>query len=219
MQTASLCSTTTPYVGTHAESGIWIEALALTAAGNLQSLLTDALDRHLEQEKQRLFTELFGNEDAGPGQRKPPPHLLEPEPAALRSDSPNDDKDDKDGEVGSTCRVAVVLDSGEEVLVLWTLANQPLMSRSTTASWIALKALTAGLSALNCPASLTCRVLFLNPTHACMVPCPEYLQGNCTGCVQSHGHRVLRQALRPFQAPDFAYVSFRFMLSHADPLH
>lgn len=54
------------------------------------------------------------------------------------------------------------------------------------------------------------RVLFMNPTHKSMVPCPYFLQSNCRfseeTCRYSHGFLVSVEDLMPFKEPDFSKV-------------
>ncbi|XP_015775085.1 PREDICTED: zinc finger CCCH-type with G patch domain-containing protein-like [Acropora digitifera] len=54
------------------------------------------------------------------------------------------------------------------------------------------------------------RVLFMNPTHKSMVPCPYFLQSNCRfseeTCRYSHGFLVSVEELMPFKEPDFSKV-------------
>ncbi|XP_033102120.1 zinc finger CCCH-type with G patch domain-containing protein-like [Anneissia japonica] len=52
------------------------------------------------------------------------------------------------------------------------------------------------------------RVLFCNPTHISMVPCPYFLEGKCkfseTDCRYSHGHIANVTELESFKEPDFS---------------
>ncbi|XP_071947342.1 zinc finger CCCH-type with G patch domain-containing protein-like [Antedon mediterranea] len=52
------------------------------------------------------------------------------------------------------------------------------------------------------------RVLFCNPTHVSMVPCPYFLEGKCkfleSDCKFSHGHLVNVEELENYKEPDFS---------------
>ncbi|KAJ7334369.1 hypothetical protein OS493_014680 [Desmophyllum pertusum] len=54
------------------------------------------------------------------------------------------------------------------------------------------------------------RVLFMNPTHKSMVPCPYFLDSKCRfdddACRYSHGHVLSVEDLMPFKEPDFSQV-------------
>lgn len=54
------------------------------------------------------------------------------------------------------------------------------------------------------------RVLFMNPTHKSMVPCPYFLDGKCRfsddDCRYSHGYLLDVEDLLPFKEPDFSKV-------------
>jgi len=54
------------------------------------------------------------------------------------------------------------------------------------------------------------RVLFMNPTHKSMVPCPYFLDSKCRfsddACRYSHGYLISVDDLMPFKEPDFSQV-------------
>lgn len=54
------------------------------------------------------------------------------------------------------------------------------------------------------------RVLFLNPTHKEMLPCPYYLDGKCKfsdeGCMYSHGELVPLSSIQEYREPDFQNI-------------
>ncbi|XP_078366320.1 zinc finger CCCH-type with G patch domain-containing protein-like [Oculina patagonica] len=54
------------------------------------------------------------------------------------------------------------------------------------------------------------RVLFMNPTHNSMVPCPYFLDSKCRfdddTCRYSHGYVLSVEDLMPFKEPDFSQV-------------
>ncbi|XP_068695320.1 zinc finger CCCH-type with G patch domain-containing protein-like [Montipora foliosa] len=54
------------------------------------------------------------------------------------------------------------------------------------------------------------RVLFMNPTHQSMMPCPYFLESKCrfseNTCRYSHGYLVSVEDLMPFKEPDFSQV-------------
>lgn len=54
------------------------------------------------------------------------------------------------------------------------------------------------------------RVLFMNPTHKSMVPCPYFLDSKCRfdddACRYSHGYLLSVEDLMPFKEPDFSQV-------------
>ncbi|XP_046398945.1 zinc finger CCCH-type with G patch domain-containing protein [Ischnura elegans] len=55
------------------------------------------------------------------------------------------------------------------------------------------------------------RVIFVNPTHQEMLPCPYFLEGNCKfsddKCRYSHGEVVKLSSLREFKEPDFSQIA------------
>ncbi|XP_031556110.1 zinc finger CCCH-type with G patch domain-containing protein-like [Actinia tenebrosa] len=60
------------------------------------------------------------------------------------------------------------------------------------------------------PDNAKVRVLFLNPTHQSMVPCPYFLDGKCrfseNECRYSHGFLVEVEDLKPFKEPNFSEI-------------
>ncbi|KAL0274083.1 UNVERIFIED_CONTAM: hypothetical protein PYX00_006599 [Menopon gallinae] len=55
------------------------------------------------------------------------------------------------------------------------------------------------------------RVMFTNPTHKEMLPCPYYLDGECKfsdeKCRFSHGEKVFLNSLRDYRDPDFGILT------------
>ncbi|KAG8233006.1 hypothetical protein J437_LFUL013795 [Ladona fulva] len=54
------------------------------------------------------------------------------------------------------------------------------------------------------------KVIFINPTHREMMPCPYFLEGNCRftddKCHYSHGELVQLSSLKEFKEPDFSQI-------------
>ncbi|XP_071450225.1 zinc finger CCCH-type with G patch domain-containing protein [Hetaerina americana] len=65
-----------------------------------------------------------------------------------------------------------------------------------------------GVSSVN---QIQVRVIFVNPTHQEMLPCPYFLEGNCkfsdSKCRYSHGEVVQLSSLREFKEPDFSLIN------------
>ncbi|EDO38903.1 predicted protein [Nematostella vectensis] len=105
----------------------------------------------------------------------------------------NDDEDNDENIIGTKCRVAFTQEWGVKEhhnAMVFKLESIPLDEETVDQAKV--------------------RVLFLNPTHRSMVPCPYFLEGKCkfagAECRFSHGYLVDVEHLKPFKEPDFSSV-------------